>query len=255
MAIPDRFTENHFNDIRTTPSEVLSQRVYETDNPTLLRLIGKELFRREASVQNDNPDAPFILWPAINKEPRQPWLPVLLAKTAKADFHDQLQDTHLVIVGPPASATWYIEYVQKHNIFPGARFPRVLKEAQIKELGLDTKDAQPIEVTSYVHNRQLDGSRGTQTMHIFDQHLFMPNGLDVTLLLLDDAMAEGKTAEELAREAKKRFPISRVLIASPMAKLRQGGKDRLLQSPYIDGVSTIVDVVKTHGKGQPIDIA
>lgn len=241
-----------------TPHEVIQQLssrdllslARRIDDPEILRRIAHARFQTEATVMNDDPHAPFILWPAINKEPRQHWLPLILGKVARAEFADQFNGHKRIVVPVPASATWYMPTMRDNHLFNGAAYPLVLKDRQLEPMGisLDTPHTT-VSVHSYVHNRELDGSRGVQDIHFFTPEIYA--GAD--LVLVDDALANGTTAFELARFAKEELEVDRVFLSVPMAKAQQGGIELLSTSPHLDGLSILVTVTGTHGKGQPID--
>jgi hypothetical protein len=218
---------------------VLKEPVYH------LRTIACDRFNEEANMVNDNDSQPFILWPAMNREP-QAWLPVLLARVIQQELKIYLaQKNQLIVIGVPKSATWYTDEIQKNNIFPNALFPQVLKKSQIDELHLDTKDALVLPVPSYVHNRDpISGMRNPQDIFFFEPKKYE----DSTLLIFDDAIAEGITGVKFAEFSKNQLGAKHVLIASPMAKDIQGGLRRLNESSYVSGFSVLINVIKTHGQ-------
>lgn len=232
-----------------SPRDLLSY-VRRIDDARILRLIADARFQTEARVMNDDPKEPFILWEAINKEPRQHWLPLVLGKVVRTDFQHKLTGNRQIIVPVPASASWYGATLRDNHLFRGAQFPLVLKDRQLEEMAIDPDSTRATaSVHSYVHNRKLDGTRGTQNIHFFNPDVY--RGAD--LILIDDALAHGLTALELGQFAKEELGVNQVFLGVPMAKELQGGIDRVLSSPHIDGLSVLVTVTGTHGKGQPID--
>lgn len=230
---------NNFSDV--SPDEIMTIVMNESSSARL-RAIAHSRFVIEAQVMNDTPESPFILWPAINKEP-QPWLATLTGKIAKQELH---LDTHdLTIICVPSSATSYTDPLK--NIFPQARFPKVLKRLTDSD---KASKSISLEVPSYVHNRQMDGTRGTNTMHFFDLEQFKPNG---TTLIVDDALAEGYTAIEIATFLTHQCKQDIIYFATPLAKKIQGGEKRMREHGIIKGVSIVVNVTETHGKGKPIE--
>lgn len=227
------------NDVSSlTPEEVFNLVMQEHSIP-LLKTIAHTRFDSEAQVMNDNTSAPFILWPAINKKP-QPWLAALTGTIAKHEL--QLTDTNLTILCVPNSASWYQETLTK--IFPNAVFPRTTKY-----LDRNLPFPKTLEVPSYVHNRNLDGTRGTNTMYFYDTELFKPQG---TTLIVDDALAEGYTALEIAKFLKNQYAQDNIYFATPLAKEIQGGIIRLNNSGLFKGMSIVITVTNTQGKGKPI---
>lgn len=215
-----------------------------------IREIARTRFPLEAATLNDDPSAPFVLWPAINREPFQPWLPVALGKVAQQDFHLQNLRDHLVVIAAPRSATWYLDPIRTHDLFPGALFPDVLKQVQIQEGGLLRDGTMEIDVPSYVHERDpKTNARGTQTIFFFDPGIY--DGKSV--IIFDDAIAEGMTLKTLAQFMKERLQAAQVFVAAPMAKQVQNGLATLRSDPNIAGVSVLINVTKTHGKDGPIE--
>ncbi len=220
--------------------------VLDTDSPTELRRFAKARFAVEAAVQNDNHEAPFILWPVINRVP-EAWLPVALAKVVRAEApHTEKPQ---IIITIPSSAIWYGEHIREHHVFNGAIYPLVAKQKQISELNLDTVTSRQIAVPSYVHNRLADGQRGTQDMWFFTPELYA--GAELTII--DDALAEGYTGLAIAKFAREELGVNSVYLGVPMTKAMQGGRERLLDSGLVDGISTLITVTETHGKGEPMN--
>lgn len=226
-------------DVSSLTSEELFDLVMRENSVPVLKTIARFRFSTEAQVMNDNKNAPFILWPAINQKP-QPWLAALTGSIAKHEL--QLSDNNLTILCVPSSASWYQDTLKK--IFPNAVYPRVTKHPE-ENLPLPIT----LEVPSYVHNRNMDGTRGTNTMYFYDRELYKPQG---TTLIVDDALAEGYTAIELAKFLKNQFAQDTIYFASPLAKQMQGGIIRLKKSSLIKGMSIVITVTNTQGKGKPI---
>ena len=214
-----------------------------------LRNIACSRFHKEAVMDNDNNREPFIVWPPINKQP-EPWLPVLLARVALHELQNHLfSNGSLIVIGVPQSATWYADRIQEYGIFPNAIYPQVLKKEQIDNLQIDTTNARSLPVPSYVHNRDpLTRERNPQDMYFFSPEIYQ----DATLLIVDDAIAQGTTLESIAQFAKEKLEVNQVLVASPMAKAIQGGLKCLTRSIIIDGFSVLINVIQTHGKNGPI---
>lgn len=220
--------------------------VLDTESAAEIRRFARARFAVEAAMMNDKPEAPFILWPAINKEPRQPWLPVALAKVARAEIpRSHRRD---VVATIPSSATWYGEQIRAHHLYNGAVYPLVAKAKQLEALSLNPAEGIRIDVPSYVHNRQLDGTRGTQDMWFFTPEIYQ----GASLTLFDDALAEGYTGMAVARFAREELGVAEVHLAVPMAKAVQGGRERIMDSGLIDSVSTLITVTATHGQGGTI---
>lgn len=229
---------NSFSDL--SPDKIMTIVMNESSSERL-RSIAHSRFVIEAQVMNDTPESPFILWPAINKQP-QPWLAALTGKIANQEL--QLDTHDLTIICVPSSATSYKDPLK--NIFPKARFPDVLKQLNDS---VKRKHSIPLEVPSYVHNRQMDGTRGTNTMHFFDLEQFKPNG---TTLIVDDALAEGYTAIEIATFLTHQCKQDTIYFATPLAKKIQGGEKRIKENGIIKGISIVINVTETQGKGKPI---
>lgn len=240
----------NIGELTNMPPQDLFKLVLETQQVELLREIAKLRFPLEATLENKNPQEPFIVWPAINREPRQHWLPLLLAKVAKAEL---LQDRYerLVVIAAPRSATWYLPIIWENAVFPQAVCPHVLKEDQLEEFKLQAEASFQLSVSSYVYNRHSRNGNphGTQTWYFAEPGVYKNS----TILMLDDALAEGVTGLTVTQALKEQLGASRVFYAAPMAKKVQGGLERMQQSPYISGMSILINVTKTNGPGGLIE--
>lgn len=247
---PDHVSSLTPDEIRALSPRDLKDIVLHSPDVNFLRMIAGVRFGHEASVQNDDPQHPFILWPPINKEPHQPWLPILLASVAKQEFAPYLNGDPLVVIAMPGSATWYIEHIKESNIFPNARFPLVLKERQLAQYNRPLKEAHALQVPSYVHGRASSGEpRIPQTMYFFDPDLY--KGANV--IKFDDALAEGITTSVTAKFVVNTLGARSMLAAYPMAKEIEGGRTILESHPAVTALSTLISVLDTHGLGQAID--
>lgn len=223
--------------------------VKDRDDPNILRRIAQARFAIEARMENDDFQAPFIRWPAMNSE-LKPWLPLLLAKVAKRDFALSDNNDRLVVIGIPSSATPYIEGVQKHHLFSSAVFPHLLKPQQFEKFGVSVNGTLSLAVPSYVHGRDpKTGARGTQDIFFFQSEVYE----GATVVCFDDALAEGLSAEFIGKFVKQTLHARRFLVAVSMAKTVQGGEEKLKQSDVVDNLSVLIHVTKTHGKGKPIE--
>ncbi len=234
--------------IANLSSRELLDFVLKTDDPSMLREIAGVRFGHEAKVENDDLLAPFIRWPVINQG-LQAWLPVLTAKVAKADFSDAIDGATICIIAAPRSATPYLEHIQTAQIFPHAFYPGVLKQSQIDAQGIIPNGAKALAVPSYVHERNPQThARGTQEMFFFDTDCYAGS----TVVLFDDALAEGETAITIGEFLKNNLGADKLFVSVPMSKPIQGGHNKLLSSNSIDGLSVLIHVTQTGGRGMPI---
>ncbi len=206
-------------------------------------------FRRQAVLQNDNPQEPFIVFEPMNRAP-EAWVAAAKFKIA-AEWLREAVDS---VVFLPRSCTWershcmIMRQLRENTPFSDARFPLALREEQIRQdaslAGISWEQA---DITSYTRNRQADGTRGTAP--IFFEH--PPEGYGRRTLLVDDALAAGSGADEAAEFLKNRFGVQEVYLMPTMAKRMEGGIDRLQASHFVDGylLPIVVDRVDTQTKG------
>lgn len=240
-----RLTPDYIRSLR--PNDLLSL-VVEIDDVSVLRHIAKIKFATDARMENEDNDAPFIRWPAMNQR-LEPWLPVLLAKVTGMELCLKGRE-NLVIIAAPSSATPYIDYIKQHQVFPNAQYPLVLKAHQFQQFGILQGDVPHIAVPSYVHGRNpLTGARGNQEVFFFEPGIYQ----GATVVFLDDALAEGLTVATTGAFVRSALQASQFWVGVSMAKAVQHGVDFLLGNSQIDGLSILIHVTKTHGKGKPIE--
>lgn len=238
-------TPDHLRSL--TANDLLSFVVKSNDIKTL-RHIAQIRFAGEARMENEDNNAPFIRWLAMNQE-LKPWLPLLLAKVADRELSLN-EKQNLVVIAAPSSATPYIDHIKRYHLFFNAQYPLVLKEHQFEEFRVSKNDTPYIPVPSYVHGRDsLTGARGTQDVFFFQPEIYE----DATIILFDDALAEGLTAETIGTFVKSRLHARQFLVGVSMAKAVQGGEDHLKTSGLVDGLSVLIHITKTYGKGKPIE--
>jgi len=210
----------------------------------------RQRFGTEAQMVNEDNLQPFILWPAINREPLQHWLPLALTKLALFEFPQLVDEDKLIITAIPRSATWYLHIIKKLNLFPNASCPLLLKQSQFSTYRTSGNGAVELPVPSYVHNRDpKTHKRGYQSIYFFNPN----NYQGATVLFLDDAVAEGSTLATIAEFTKNELGAKQVFCVTPLTKEVQGGANLLKLSPYIAGFKTLITVTKTSGKGQPVE--
>lgn len=236
----------HIRETTPTPETLLQEVMKNLNKPKHLIRLAQNDFKAHASLQpGTDADAPFIIWPAINREPYQPWLPVLMAAVAAYRIKNQIQITgsHLVVFSTPASTTWYTPHIQQNNIFENLGYkvcyPRVLKSTQLDDEKIN-EAVVSIQVPSYVHNRQKDGTRGDETMYIFNPEVF----LGATAVVIDDVIAQGLTQQTLATTLRDYLEATQVIAVSAMSKEMQGGRQALCQSGLVDQVITLVNITR-----------
>lgn len=222
--------------------------VRETHDPVLLRSIAHVRFAREASMENEDLNEPFVRWPVINQA-FQPWLPVLLAKVVKAELQDKLNG-QLIVLAIPRSATPYMHPIIEEQLFPDAVTPWVLKEDQLELYGVKPDHSVRLAVPSYVHGRNPQTkARNTQDILFFHPETYRGK----TVLIIDDALAEGKSAITTGRFLKEELLAQTVLFATPLAKIMQGGESNIVQDGSIDAMSVIIHVTRVQGYQQPVE--
>lgn len=170
------------------------------------------------------PEAPFIYYTAMNREPEM-WVALAKAKVAKAEL--QIGDgKDWVIMTVPRSAKWEEPTIRESGLFPEAEFWPLIKDGEIPP----EFKPQGVDVLSYVHKRQDDGSRGTEMMQIAD-----PAKLEgKSILLFDDALAEGWSLYKLVR-ALRGYSVARVDAIVTLSKGNvQGGQARVTELGVLD---------------------
>ncbi len=248
--LPDSKTQNlvPVDYIQSLSHPDMLRLVREIDDPTILRQIAGIRFGLEASMENESITEPFVRWPVINKD-FHPWLPVLLAKVAKAELENQLKEP-LIVLAIPRSATPYMHPIIEEQIFPGAFFPWVMKEDQLELYGIKPHNAHRLPVPSYVHGRDPQTHlRNTQDILFFHPELYERK----TVLILDDALAEGVSAITISRFLKEQLKARTVLFATPMAKIMQGGESNIAHDGSIDSADVIIHVTRVHGFRQSVE--
>ncbi len=216
--------------------------ILKTESEVKLREFAWSNFRKTAKVVNDDIEAPFIIWPAINREPYQVWLPVLLMQVVRLRIRSWLgEGDEIVVFGVPSSGKWYGEVWQQVKVLEKdgwqVSYPEVEK---VKNLKVVPQNGWKVRVPSYVHARLEDGSRGEEEMVIREPDLFKGR----VVVALDDAIAEGLTLSYLSRSLKQELGAKRVVVGGAMAKEMQGGRERLLKNQMIDKVISLVEVTK-----------
>ena len=217
-------------------------RILVTEDEVKLRELAWSDFRRTARLVNDDPEAPFIIWPAINREPYQVWLPVLLAQVVRLRLRGwERKGREVAILGVPSSGSWYGEVLRRMGVLErdGWRvsYPQIDK---LKNLKKRPEKGWGVLVPSYVHSRGSDGSRGKEEMVVFE-----PDRLrGKVAVILDDAIAEGLTFEYLGRGIRHELGVEAVVVAGAMSKEMQGGIERLRRVKEIDKVISLVEVTK-----------
>ncbi len=200
-------------------------------------------FKKTAMVVDHNPESPFIVWPAINRQPYQVWLPVVLLQAVKLEIKPWLNELNeAVVMGVPSSGQWYGEVLKRVEVLERdgwqVSYARLEKEKNlVSEIG---DGVWRVGVPSYVYQRKQDGSRGKEKMILFNYEVVRGK----VVVVLDDAIAEGLTLSYLGEGLKKELGARKVVVAGAMAKTMQGGKKKLAENKFIDKVISLVDVTK-----------
>ncbi len=200
-------------------------------------------FKKMAVVVDHNPESPFIVWPAINRQPYQPWLPVALLQVVRLKIKPWLDELNeAVVMGVPSSGQWYGEVLRRVGVLEKdgwqVSYARLEKEKNLAS-EIDT-GVWRMGVPSYVYQRKQDGSRGKEEMVLFEPEAVRGK----VAVVLDDAIAEGLTLSYLGEGLKRELGAKKVVVAGAMAKIMQGGKRKLEENEFIDKVVNLVEVNK-----------
>lgn len=183
-----------------------------------------------------NPDAPFIYYPPMNREP-ETWLGLAIARIAQEEL--DLQDgTNLAIATLPSSANWYDIVMSQHEIFPQAQ-PVLLYKEKDKKMIPQAASVARLEILSYVHARHADNSRGVEIMYLAN-----PEKLDgAKVCLFDDALAEGYSLLGVAEALKDQFGVAHIdgVVALSKGDIQEG-RTRIETSGYIDRLVVGVEI-------------
>lgn len=225
---------------RSTPEDLLGI-VQKERSLSFLKSIAAIRFQQDAYMNNNKPLEPFVRWGAINVEP-EAWLPITLGKIAEIEAQRFIKGSQIVVATIPNSATWYQEHLKCNGIFKNASYPPVLKEPN------EDANYTVAPVLSYVHNRLPDGTRTPHDVYIYFPGLYQGK----TVILVDDAIAEGTSIYQMAKKLKElgaRF----IIAVAPLAKAMQGGITKLYGSGVIDKLVVLITVTRTTGQNQPME--
>jgi len=205
-------------------------------------------FNQEAELLNDDPEAPFIVWKAMNRQPED-WVALAKATIAQELIEPKV---NLDLVGfVPRSATWERAPVMKQAIFD-SQFPQILKRDQITDEQFEHIVNQwlSFSVSSYTRNRQADGSRGTEAVYFDPQFLGAKN-----VLLFEDVVAEGGVVISIASILKKEFGANFVGVVATMSKGPiQGGDENVMNSGVVDAYLPIMRVESVDVNDRSINL-
>ncbi len=215
------------------------EEILRTEDGRKLREWAWEDFRKTAKLVESDPEAPFIIWPAINREPYQAWLPVLLMQLVRLKIRNWDKSRSVVVFGVPSSGSWYGQVLEGVKVLE--RDGWQVKYAEVvKAKNHGGIKGWRIGVPSYVHSRKQDGSRGKEEMVVSQPEMFR----GATVVALDDAIAEGLTLKYLGEAMKQELGVAKLVVAGAMAKEMQGGRRLLEEDKLIDKVVTLVEVTK-----------
>ena len=230
---------------RSFPDGPLMEAVLAAENPRQLREILQNDVAERAWVYTDeshpfDPKEPFIVYKPMNREPEGA-VAIIVARLACLELGID-PHSNLALIGIPRSATWIAKVVMEKKIFPNTR--QVILTKNPEEVPSDV-EFSTLEVTSYVHNRQSDGSRGTEKIYIID-----PSQIDgAHLLVMEDVIAQGPTVNEVAEKLRE-LRARQVDVAAILSKgLIQGGTSKIVEAGVVDNLVESVRVAKVKGPG------
>ena len=224
------------------PDGPLMEAVLAAESSGQLRKILQDDVARRAWVHVDNdhpfdPKKPFIVYPPMNRKPEKA-VAIAVAKLAYLELGID-PESEFLLTGIPRSATWIAQVVMEKKIFPNAR--QVMLTKNPEEISYDV-EVSTFEVTSYVHNRREDGSRGTEMVYLTD-----PTQIDgAHLLVMEDVIAQGPTVNEVAKKLRE-LGARQIDVAAILSKgLIQGGTGRILDSGWVDSLVEVVRVAEAR---------
>jgi hypothetical protein len=199
------------------------------------------LFQNSARLKDSNPQAPFIEWPDLNQHPYGPdqlWTkgPSPALAQAVGEITYQLFFGRIdCIISAPRSASMLWQVIKDEGRIPNIAYPHILKQEQLNGWG---EDFEKFPIPSYTQNKQADGSRGMVDM------FFEPAGYaGKSVLLLEDALAEGRVTGSMSEILKRHFNAAELHILVVMSKgLIEGGTEHLNSHPDVDSLVEIVTV-------------
>jgi len=228
------------------PDGPLMEAVLAAESPGQLRKILQDDVARRAWVHADeihpfNSKRPFIVYEPMNRKPEKA-IAIAAAELACLELGID-SESEFLLTGIPRSATWIAQAVMEKKIFPNARQVMLTKNPEEIPSGVEFST---FEVTSYVHNRREDGSRGTETVYMMTD----PTQIDgAHLLVMEDVIAQGPTVNEVARKLKELGARQVDIVAILSKGLIQGGTKAILDAGLVDNLVEAVRVAKVRGPG------